>query len=200
MGGGGAGNGGVGAACGTARPGCDFCACGRRWAAGRNSIGRARRTIRASACSAWNRSSPSDWYQSLEAGKRIAIPPPNTIADGLRTPIPGEVTFPIVSKLAAGVLLVSEDEIKAAVRFLLTRLKILAEPSGAVPAAALLRHKVPIGIAKAGIILSGGNVDFDVLAGICQAAQSNDRDKIPGRPYQAARLTKTPGYAFAKTR
>ncbi len=111
-----------------------------------------------------------DWYQSLEAGKRIAIPPPNTIADGLRTPIPGEVTFPIVSKLAAGVLLVSEDEIKAAVRFLLTRLKILAEPSGAVPAAALLRHKVPIGIAKAGIILSGGNVDFDVLAGICQAA------------------------------
>ena len=112
----------------------------------------------------------SDWYQSLQAGKRIAIPPPNTIADGLRTPIPGEVTFPIVSRLAAGVLLVSEDEIKAAVRFLLTRLKILTEPSGAVPAAAVLHHKVPIDIAKAGIILSGGNVDFDVLAGICQAA------------------------------
>jgi threonine dehydratase len=112
----------------------------------------------------------SDWYQSLQAGKRIAIPPPNTIADGLRTPIPGEVTFPIVSRLAAGVILVSEDEIKAAVRFLLTRLKILTEPSGAVPAAALLYHKVPINIAKAGIILSGGNVDFDVLAGICQAA------------------------------
>jgi threonine dehydratase len=112
----------------------------------------------------------SDWYQSLNAGKRIAIPPPNTIADGLRTPIPGEVTFPIVSKLAAGVLLVSEDEIKAAVRFLLTRLKILTEPSGAVPAAALLHHKVPTGITRAGIILSGGNVDLDVLAAICQAA------------------------------
>lgn len=112
----------------------------------------------------------SDWYQSLQAGKRIAIPPPNTIADGLRTPIPGEVTFPIVSKLAAGVLLVSEDEIKAAVRFLLTRLKILTEPSGAVPAAALLHHKVPAGITRAGIILSGGNVDLDVLAAICQAA------------------------------
>ncbi len=112
----------------------------------------------------------SDWYQSLQAGKRIAIPPPNTIADGLRTPIPGEVTFPIVSKLAAGVLLVSEDEIKAALRFLLTRLKILTEPSGAVPAAALLHHKVPNGITKAGIILSGGNVDLDVLAAICQAA------------------------------
>jgi threonine dehydratase len=112
----------------------------------------------------------SDWYQSIQAGKRIAIPPPATIADGLRTPIPGEVTFPIVSKLAAGVLLVSEDEIKAAVRFLLTRLKILAEPSGAVSAAALLHHKFRTGITRAGILLSGGNVDYDVLAGICQAA------------------------------
>jgi threonine dehydratase len=112
----------------------------------------------------------SDWHQSLKAGKRIAIPPPDTIADGLRTPVPGEVTFPIVSALAAGVLLVSEDEIKAAVRFLLTRLKILAEPSGAVPAAALLAKKVPIGVSRAGIILSGGNIDYDVLAAICQAA------------------------------
>jgi threonine dehydratase len=112
----------------------------------------------------------SDWYQSLQAGKRIAIPPPDTIADGLRTPVPGEVTFPIVSTLAAGVLLVSEDEIKAAVRFLLTRLKILAEPSGAVPAAALLAKKVPTGVSRAGIILSGGNIDYDVLAAICQAA------------------------------
>jgi threonine dehydratase len=112
----------------------------------------------------------NDWHQSLQAGKRIAIPPPNTIADGLRTPIPGEVTFPIVSKLAAGVLLVSEEEIKAAVRFLLTRLKILTEPSGAVSAAALLHKKVPANITRAGIILSGGNVDYDVLAGICRAA------------------------------
>jgi threonine dehydratase len=112
----------------------------------------------------------SDWYQSLQANKRIGIPPPTTIADGLRTPIPGEVTFPIVRELAEGVVLVSEDEIKAAVRFLLTRLKILTEPSGAVSAAALLHKKVPAGIARAGIILSGGNVDFDVLAAICQAS------------------------------
>jgi threonine dehydratase len=112
----------------------------------------------------------SDWDQSLKARRRIAIPPPNTIADGLRTPIPGEVTFPIVSALAAGLILVSEEEIKAAVRFLLTRLKILAEPSGAVPAAALLHKKVPSGIRSAGIIVSGGNVDFDVLAEICQTA------------------------------
>jgi len=112
----------------------------------------------------------SDWYQSLKAGQRIAIPPPLTIADGLRTPIPGEVTFPIVRKLAEGILLVSEDEIKAAMRFLLSRLKLLTEPSGAVPAAALLHQKIPAGIRKAGIILSGGNVDFDVLSDICKAA------------------------------
>ena len=112
----------------------------------------------------------SDWYQSLKAGKRIAIPPPLTIADGLRTPSPGEVPFPIVQALVEEVLLVSEDEIKAAVRFLLARLKLLTEPSGAVPAAILLQKKTPAGIRKAGIILSGGNVDFDVLAEICQAA------------------------------
>ena len=111
-----------------------------------------------------------DWHQSLQAGKRLAIPPPLTIADGLRTPIPGEITFPIVRELAEAVLLVSENEIKTAVRFLLSRLKILTEPSGAVPAAALLSHKVPAGIGSAGIIVSGGNVDFDVLAEICQAA------------------------------
>jgi threonine dehydratase len=112
----------------------------------------------------------SDWYQSLKAGRRIAIPPPLTIADGLRTPSPGEVPFPIVQELVEEVLLVSEDEIKAAVRFLLSRLKLLTEPSGAVPAAILLHKKAPAGIRKAGIILSGGNVDLDVLAAICQAA------------------------------
>jgi len=112
----------------------------------------------------------SDWYQSLRAGQRTAIAPPSTIADGLRTPIPGEVTFPIVRELAEDVILVSEEEIKAAVRFLLSRLKLLTEPSGAVSAAALLHKKAPAGIRKAGIILSGGNVDFDVLSDICRVA------------------------------
>jgi threonine dehydratase len=112
----------------------------------------------------------NDWALSLKAGAPTAIAPPVTIADGLRTSIPGTVTFPIVTELIESVILVSEEEIKAAVRFLLTRLKILTEPSGAVPAAALLQKKIPAGIRKAGIILSGGNVDFDVLAEICRAA------------------------------
>jgi threonine dehydratase len=108
-----------------------------------------------------------DWYRSLRAGERIAIPAPATIADGLRTPIPGEITFPIVRALAEDVLRVSEEEIKATVRFLLSRMKLLTEPSGAVAAAALLHKKLPADLKSVGVILSGGNVDLDALAQIC---------------------------------
>jgi threonine dehydratase len=111
-----------------------------------------------------------DWFLSLERGERVEIPVPPTVADGLRTTIPGKVTFPIVQSLCDGVLLVSEEEIKATVRFLLTRLKLLVEPSGAVGAAALLQGKVPGETGKAGVILSGGNVDLDVLSTICKEA------------------------------
>ncbi|MBV8073365.1 MAG: threonine/serine dehydratase [Acidobacteriaceae bacterium] len=111
-----------------------------------------------------------DWAQSLQKGERVEIAPPATIADGLRTTTPGAITFPIVRALAEGVLLVSEREIKATVRFLLSRLKILTEPSGAVAAAAVLDRKLPAGIGSIGVILSGGNVDWDVLAAICGEA------------------------------
>ncbi len=111
-----------------------------------------------------------DWRQSLELGAPIEIPPPPTIADGLRTPMPGKVTFPIVHELAAGILTVSEDQIKSTVRFLLTRLKLVVEPSGAVAAAAALHQKSPVSSRSAGILLTGGNIDFNVLAGICAEA------------------------------
>ena len=100
----------------------------------------------------------------------MEIAPPPTIADGLRTPIPGTVTFPIVQAMAEGVLLVSEEEIKATMRFLLTRMKTLTEPSGAVAAAAVLHKKLPADIRSVGVILSGGNVDLDVLSDICREA------------------------------
>lgn len=112
----------------------------------------------------------NDWYLSLQHGERIEIAHAPTIADGLRTAIPGRITFPIVKALAEGVLLVSEEEIKATMRFLLTRMKILVEPSGAVAAAAVLHKKLPPGIRSAGIIISGGNVDLDVLSNICKEA------------------------------
>jgi len=107
----------------------------------------------------------NDAFLSLQAGKRIEIPPPDTIADGLRTPVPGTLTFPILQRNVEQVVLVSDDEIRAAVKFLLARLKILVEPSGAVGAAAALFGKLPTGLGRVGIVLSGGNVDFELLAG-----------------------------------
>jgi threonine dehydratase len=62
------------------------------------------------------------------------------------------------------ILLVSEDEIRAAVKYVLLRLKILVEPSGAVPVAAVLFHKLPPEIRTVGVVISGGNVDFEELA------------------------------------
>ena len=110
----------------------------------------------------------NDWHQSLQHGERVEIAPPSTLADGLRTTSPGKITFPIVQSMVEAVLLVSEAEIRFAVRYLLSRLKILTEPSGAVAAAAVLNRKLPAGVRSIGVILSGGNVDFDVLAEICQ--------------------------------
>jgi threonine dehydratase len=109
--------------------------------------------------------SGNDFYLSLAAGHRVEIPPPDTIADGLRIPKPGELTFPIVQRNVDRVVLVSDQEIRETVKYLLLRLKILVEPSGAASAAAVLFGKLPAGIARAGAILSGGNVDFEVLAG-----------------------------------
>jgi threonine dehydratase len=109
----------------------------------------------------------NDTFLSLRAGEPRAIAMPQTIADGLRAPQPGKLTFPIIQQQVEQILLVTDDEIRAAVKFLLTRLKILVEPSGAVGAAALLFGKLPggtAGIGKIGVILSGGNMDLDQLA------------------------------------
>lgn len=108
----------------------------------------------------------NDTCLSLAAGHRVEIPAPPTIADGLRSTAPGEITFPIIQRHVEQVILVTETEIKETVKYLLSRLKILAEPSGAVAAAAVLFHKLPRGIPSAGIIISGGNVDFEVLAAL----------------------------------
>lgn len=108
----------------------------------------------------------NDIYLSLRAGHRVTIPPPRTIADGLRVQTPGELTFPIIQELVEDVVLVSDDEIRAAMKFALLRMKIVAEPSGATATAAVLHGKVPKGLGKVGIIVSGGNVDYDLLAAL----------------------------------
>ncbi len=106
----------------------------------------------------------NDTYLSLAARKRIEVPPPATIADGLRSPMPGEITFPIIQKHVERIILVTDDEIRATVKYLLTRLKILVEPSGAVAAAAVFFKKLPPELRRVGIVLSGGNVDYELLA------------------------------------
>ena len=106
-----------------------------------------------------------DTRQSFVRGERVTIPPPPTIADGMRTQTPGALTFPVVQRNAEDVLAVSEDEIVETLRFLLFRLKILVEPTGAVAAAAALFRKLPDGIERVGVVLSGGNVDPEALAG-----------------------------------
>ena len=105
----------------------------------------------------------NDTWLSLRAGERVSIPAPTTAADGLRAPTPGAITFPIVQKNVDAILLVSEQEIREAVHFLLTRMKILVEPSGAVCAAAALFGKLPPDIGRVGIVLTGGNLDLDYL-------------------------------------
>ena len=105
----------------------------------------------------------NDTWLSFQRGDRVEIPAPETIADGLRSQKPGAITFPILKRLVEQVILVSEHEIKETVKFLLSRLKILVEPSGAVPAAAVLFRKLPPGIRSIGAVLSGGNMDLDLL-------------------------------------
>lgn len=108
-----------------------------------------------------------DTKRSLEAGRRVSVPVPRTIADGQALDRPGELTFPVNQRLTDAVVLVSDDEIRAAMRFAFEHLKIVVEPSGATPLAALLAGKVENLPARVGLIVSGGNVDAARFAELC---------------------------------
>ncbi len=107
-----------------------------------------------------------DWVQSLARGERVTIPVPDTIADGQQTTAPGILTFPIVRRLCAGVVTVSDDDLRAAMRFAFERLKLVIEPSGAAGLAAVLQAKVDVRGQRVGVIISGGNVDPKAYAAI----------------------------------
>src|SRR5204862_3326764 len=79
----------------------------------------------------------NDTYLSFRRGERVTIPPPPTIADGIRLTTPGALTFPILKANLTDVLLVSDDEVRAAGRFLALRARLVVEPTGAVPAPAV---------------------------------------------------------------
>lgn len=102
----------------------------------------------------------NDTYLSLQTGTIKAIEPTSTIADGLRTSQPGDLTFPILKKYLDDLVLVTEDEIKEAFQFLLERTKQVVEPSSAVTIAAILSGKLNVKGKRIVAVLSGGNVDL----------------------------------------
>jgi len=101
-----------------------------------------------------------DFAQSLARGERVTIPVPKTIADGLQTTAPGELTFAIAREHVRAVVTVSDGELCDAMRFAFERMKLVIEPSGAAALAALLHQRIPeLSGKRVGAIVSGGNID-----------------------------------------
>src|SRR5262249_25775694 len=103
-----------------------------------------------------------DTAKSFSAKKRIVTEKKFTIADGLRTNV-GEKTFPIIERYVDEVVTVSEEAIISAMRTIWETMKIIVEPSAAVPYASIADGKIEIEGKRVGIILTGGNVDLDAL-------------------------------------
>ncbi|MFW3147051.1 MAG: pyridoxal-phosphate dependent enzyme [Thermoplasmatota archaeon] len=103
-----------------------------------------------------------DAYRSFKLGRIVPSNDPVTIADGLRTSL-GELTFKIIINNVDDIVTVSEEGIISAMRTIWERMKLIVEPSAAVPLGALMENKVDIKGKKVGIILSGGNVDLERL-------------------------------------
>ncbi len=101
--------------------------------------------------------------QSLDKGEAVTLDSVNTVADGLGAPMAGELNYEIVRRHVEDVILVSDDEIKEAMAFILARTKLLAEPAGAAGVAALLAGKIPLAEGPVVAVLSGGNVDLERL-------------------------------------
>ncbi|HZB02859.1 MAG TPA: pyridoxal-phosphate dependent enzyme, partial [Actinomycetota bacterium] len=120
-----------------------------------------------------------DTRRSLEAGRRIRIDPPRTIADGLQAHIPGELTFELNRRLVDEIVTVTDDQILEAMRFLFERMKLVVEPSGAVGVAALMARRIPR-VEDVGVILSGGNISAKRFAGLISSVPSSG--SLPAPP------------------
>lgn len=103
-----------------------------------------------------------DAFKSFYSGSFVPSVHPQTIADGLRTSL-GTLTYPIIKDHVHEIVTVSESKIIEAMRLIWERMKIIVEPSSAVPLAAILENKIDVRGKRCGIILSGGNVDFNEL-------------------------------------
>jgi threonine dehydratase len=103
-----------------------------------------------------------DAYRSFKSGKLTAMADPHTIADGLRASL-GPIPFAIIRKGVEDIATVPDESIVAAMRLVWEVMKIVIEPSSAVPVAALLDHRLPLSGKRVGVILTGGNVDLGAL-------------------------------------
>lgn len=106
-----------------------------------------------------------DAYMSIREGRIVPSVSPDTICDGLRTQL-GDINFPIIQSEVTDILLVEDRVTIEALKLLLTRMKIVTEPSAAITLGAILSHKAVFAGKKVGIIISGGNVELDRI--LCQ--------------------------------
>ena len=120
-----------------------------------------------------------DATRSFHTRELQTVSNPDTIADGARTPSLGKITFPLVLQNVDDMVTVSEEAIVSTTVFLWSRLKIVVEPTGALAAAALLDHVVSARGQRVGVILSGGNVDFESV--LARAAAARPLDPPPPR-------------------
>jgi threonine dehydratase len=108
-----------------------------------------------------------DTARSFASGERMRIDDSaRSICDALQTPMPGEMTFEINRRLLSDVLTVTDEEVRAAIRFAFKNLKLVVEPGGAVALAAVLFGKVETAGKTTAIVLSGGNIDYELFAEI----------------------------------
>ncbi|NCC30867.1 MAG: threo-3-hydroxy-L-aspartate ammonia-lyase [Chloroflexia bacterium] len=105
-----------------------------------------------------------DVRRSLACGERVTIEPPTTIADGIRTTAPGQLTFPIIQHYVEQILVIPDTAVLETMLFLLMRMKLVVEPTGAVGLAAVMTGLAPPTCQRIGVIISGGNVDPALLA------------------------------------
>lgn len=106
----------------------------------------------------------NDGQQSFKAGHVVQIPTPHTIADGAQTQALGQLTFPVIQRLADDMVTATDEQLVESLRFFAERMKIVVEPTGALAFAGAQHGKVDIHGARVGVLISGGNVDLPRLA------------------------------------
>jgi threo-3-hydroxy-L-aspartate ammonia-lyase len=108
----------------------------------------------------------NDAQQSFRKGKIVTIDVPKTIADGAMTTHLGHYTFPVIQKYVDDILTVTDPQLIDMMKFFAQRMKMVVEPTGCLAAAAAMSGALPVGGKRVGVIISGGNVDLDLFAGL----------------------------------